>query len=419
MGRVESFLSMYKSKKTVVAYKSHLKRFFSHVYGVEIKDLEAAAERYFSEQRDYEADVQSLLTAIKDKPHFTVRSILTAVRTFLVENDVELSEKFWRRVRRRIKGSRATSEEKVPDKAELRKILLHMPIHGRTLALVLLSSGMRIGEALQLKLEDVELDKDPVKVNIRGEYTKTGNKRITFISKEAKEAVLEWLKVRPQYIEAAIAKTWHKYKEGKALIKETAKRGGPTREEISQLIKKLKKQEDNRIFPFKENTFYAIWYNALSKANLLKKDEKTNRCTIHPHVLRKLFRGQLGSFSVDLTECLMGHEGYLTQVYRRYPNPEKTLGEFYKKHESTLHVFTETKDVDELRKEIERQRGEIQKQRDQLQVLVNGLVAENLELKNQLNQLRLEFTEYKKIVQKIEKVQKLVVQKVQKLLNER
>jgi len=40
-------------------------------------------------------------------------------------------------------GSRAVSEEKVPDKEEIRKILMHLPVHGRALFLTLLSSGMR------------------------------------------------------------------------------------------------------------------------------------------------------------------------------------------------------------------------------------------------------------------------------------
>ncbi|MFQ6076241.1 MAG: hypothetical protein ACE5Z5_08935 [Candidatus Bathyarchaeia archaeon] len=41
---------------------------------------------------------------------------------------------------------------------------------------------MRIGEGLQQTLEDLEPDRDPPKVNIRGEYAKTGNPRIAFIS---------------------------------------------------------------------------------------------------------------------------------------------------------------------------------------------------------------------------------------------
>lgn len=42
----------------------------------------------------------------------------------------------------------------------------------------------------------MDLDADPVKVSIRGEYTKTGNPRVTYISREAAEAIHEWLKVQ-------------------------------------------------------------------------------------------------------------------------------------------------------------------------------------------------------------------------------
>jgi integrase len=86
--------------------------------------------------------------------------------------------------------------DKVPSNAELRRILSHMDVKGKSLFLVLASSGMRIGEALRLKVEDVDLTSDPPKINIRGEYTKTGNPRIAFISFEARESLEEWLKNR-------------------------------------------------------------------------------------------------------------------------------------------------------------------------------------------------------------------------------
>ncbi|MEM2027605.1 MAG: site-specific integrase [Candidatus Bathyarchaeia archaeon] len=106
---------------------------------------------------------------------------------FLMENDIELPALFWR------KGSRALMLDKVPSNAELRQILNHMDAKGRSLFLVLASSGMRIGEALKLMVEDVDLASEPPRINIRGEYTKTGNPRIAFISSEAKETIQEWL----------------------------------------------------------------------------------------------------------------------------------------------------------------------------------------------------------------------------------
>jgi integrase len=50
------------------------------------------------------------------------------------------------------------------------------------------------------------------------------------------------------------------------------------------------------------------------------------------HGLRKFFRSQLAlSCPVDIVEALMGHEGYLTDAYRRYSR--KQMAEYYLKAE--------------------------------------------------------------------------------------
>ncbi len=126
---------------------------------------------------------------------------------FLVENGAELPAIFWCRLKGRNKGSRALMLDKVPSNAELRRILSHMDAKGRSLFLVLASSGMRIGEALKLKVEDLDLTSDPLRINIRGEYTKTGNPRIAFISCEAKESLEEWLKIRGEELKTAVGRS--------------------------------------------------------------------------------------------------------------------------------------------------------------------------------------------------------------------
>jgi len=72
---------------------------------------------------------------------------------------------------------------------------------------MLASSGMRIDEALNITLKDIELDESPVKINISGSITKTGNSRIAFFSHEAKEAIQEWLKERRTYLVNAAKKS--------------------------------------------------------------------------------------------------------------------------------------------------------------------------------------------------------------------
>ena len=67
----------------------------------------------------------------------------------------------------------------------LKKILFHASKTRRTLYCVLISSGMRLGEALALRMSDIHLDENPVRISIRKETTKTNEARETFISWEA------------------------------------------------------------------------------------------------------------------------------------------------------------------------------------------------------------------------------------------
>lgn len=376
MSRVEDFLKMYRSKSTLVTYRWALAEYFKVVYGENEGKLEQHADRYFTEKRNIESDIQNFFAVVKEKPPKTVRLMLAVVRTFLVENDVELPRKFWRRLTVRIKGSRALTLDKVPSNVELRRILMHMPIQGKALYLMLESSGMRIGEALKLQVEDIELEKQPSKINISGEYTKSGNPRIAFFSNEARMTIQEWLKVRSEYLKAASGKS-HKY--GKSI-------------------------EDSRLFPFEAATARVIWKNALKKAGFLKKDRVTNRHTVHPHVLRKFFRTKMGSvIPVDVAEALMGHEQYLTEVYRRYTSDD--LAKFYLQGESALLIFTEAEEVGKLRAEVE-------EKSKTLQNLVNGLTSENLELKSRMSKMELENTDLKGRIrlteQKLAELEKLI-----------
>jgi integrase len=346
--RWQTFIRTYTSKSTIKTYKASIKKFFQHIYKDQFTTLEEAADKYFSENRDHKEDITSFFISIKDSPPKTVTTFLAAVKVFLIDNDVELTQKFWRKLRRRKKGSRAVTQDVVPSNKQLRQILTHMRAKGKALFLTLSSSGMRIGETLKLQLDDLELNSKPAKIHIRGEYTKSGNPRTAFISSEATETLTAWLNIRTKSLQAAIGRSrGHKPKE-----------------------------DDNRVFSFTKINAYSIWNNALDKAGLNGRDKTTERRKFHPHVLRKFFRSQLGTvIPVDIVEALMGHEGYLTQVYRRYSLDQ--LGEFYLKGEATLSVFTEMEEISKLRKDVD-------ERNKALQTVVNGLTRENMELKEKM-----------------------------------
>jgi integrase len=110
------------------------------------------------------------------------------------------------RTNKHIKGNRALTIDRVPENADVRKLISHRPIHGKAFTLLLVSSGTRRGEALGSKLGNVMEIGDILRIEIPGAITKAGNSRVTFASREAKEAIQEWLKVREQYLKTAVAR---------------------------------------------------------------------------------------------------------------------------------------------------------------------------------------------------------------------
>jgi len=307
---VLEFLNLL-SEKTKVVYHSILRHFFTIVYGSFIEadgGLNYQAQRYLKDNRRYQDDINNFVEHMKQNNNsYTIRMHLSVIRTFLNENDIELPHRFWKGLGKRIKGTRAVTQDKIPTISEFKSILGYMPKWGRAYFLMLATSGMRPSEALQLKLSDIQLDTSPPKILLRAEYTKTGNSRFTFISAEAKEALLEWLKEREIWI-----------------------RSDSIKPEISA------------IFPFKYIDIYHLWRNATKENGLRQSDPQSGHQLLHPYVLRKFFRTNLGTASsiipVDVIEALMGHEQYLRDVYKKYSDDQ--IAELYLKTEHTLSIFS-------------------------------------------------------------------------------
>ena len=69
-------------------------------------------------------------------------------------------------------------------------------VRNRAIILLLLRTGMRIGEALNLQTTDVDLNERTVKI-YEGEKNATG--RVVYLSEDARQALAAWLKLRQAY----------------------------------------------------------------------------------------------------------------------------------------------------------------------------------------------------------------------------
>jgi integrase len=369
---LEEWINSYSSLNTKKAFKIGISSFFKFIYGN--LDLDQASKKYIEEVkngRDYFKDLINYSSFLNKKTPKTALTYLASVKSFLnYFLNIELTKKQNRILRSRLpKGNRARSREDDLTKEVLKKILEHTDLKGKALFLFLLSSGVRIGECLKLRLNDIDLDHQIVYV--RGQYTKSGDSYFSFFSKEAKESLIEWLKIREEYINSALNK-------GKG-------------------INKFKQKEDDRIFPFSYALAVKMWKRALKKSGLERKDEFTKRRTLHIHMLRKFFISQAKLVIPEtIVEALVGHTEYLDEAYRRYSKEQ--LAEYYKKAEPNLYIFIPKEireiqthyinELEETKKKLENQAKFIENltiQLSSLNATTITLMNENTELKNQLS----------------------------------
>jgi len=362
MKSLNEFLALYSAKSTRNVYKAGITLFLETVYRVKRSevDINSLSARYLTEDRDYMEDLLRFAVSLQDRPPITAKAYFAGVKEFLAANDIELTRRQIKTITNRLPKGNARTVERDMDVETLRKILAHMDIKGKALVMVLASSGMRIGEALQITLDDLDLGGDgrsPPMVRVRGEYTKTGMQRVTFLSREAREALSEWLKVRDSYLASA-------QHRNNGLV--------------GRGIGKTKSLDDHRVFPFSMGVVDQMWTNALSKAGLLTRDSSTGRKQLRIHQLRKFFRSQLAlKVPVDIVEYLMGHSGYLTDAYRRYTN--RQLAEFYQKGEHLLYI--------NIPQDIQKIQSEFREDLDKNRKIVEDLTVKNADLDKKVREL--------------------------------
>jgi integrase len=368
MGKFGEFLSTYPNQNTRGGYSAAVYAYIDCIYGkqragknsteAERAKYEELIDQYLIEKREIAADLMKFVLSLNTRPPLSAKQTFNFVKEFLSSCDLEIRHQDLKRIRNKLpKGGAQTIEEDL-DIESIRSILQHMDTKGKALVLVLASSGMRVGEALQINLEDIDLEVEPSVITIRREYTKTGYQRYSFISKEAKEAVQEWLKIRDSYLLSSNKRNNGLVQKGKA---------------------EQKSLRDNRLFPFSDQNASAMWNNALKKAGLDSQDTVTNRKQLHFHMFRKFFISQLSlKISKEIPEMLAGHKAYLSDSYRRYTKSQ--LAQEYLKAEYLVSIQT-PKEIKEIENEFR------EKIADQSEI-VQSLVAKNLRLGGELSSLK-------------------------------
>lgn len=239
----------------------------------------------------------------------SINGYVTRVKQYFAYNDVE-----WDETAFRVKVGLPRVEEpddRAPTVEELRRILVWGKLRTKALILVLASSGMRLGEAIKLKVEDIDFKSRPVKVRLSPKVaSKTGEGRITYISDEAAEYLRQYLGDRIGVPEAWVF---------------------PSEADESRHMS--------------EDRAWRTITECIEKAGLGKAKEKTvtGRRKLHPHSFRKFFFSRVvGVIGETAAHALMGHGSYLKTYYKR-PEEERALD--YLRCMPHLTIFTESVDM--------------------------------------------------------------------------
>jgi len=327
------WLENFRGKKTRELYRFGMQKFVEQKTGekpedIDPEDIDDFLKEYLDgleKKKDFMGDFRDYIGEMRDDglAPKTIRSYMSGAKQFFEEKtDYKIEDKELKRIikRQQVPTARPVSRDEILTKEQLRKILRHLDSFGRSIVLFLLSSGVRVNEAVQLEVDDLELKKEPPRAYLESEYTKNNHPRMVFFTNEAKEYIEEWLEIR---------------KDLNKRVPPYLQNGDPERESF----------DTSRIWNTTTGTVRRRWNLALKKAGLDKKDRQTDRYIYHLHTLRKFFRSK-ANLDKDTKEELLGHSSELDRAYRRIDESEKA--EKYKEAESSLSIYERENNKEEI-----------------------------------------------------------------------
>ena len=229
----------------------------------------------------------------------TIRQYIGLLKKFLEYYDIDTS-RAWRKIDQPSKTE--LRRDRPLELHEIQKLILATKSPRMRLLLQLLpQTGLRLNEALQLKVADIDFERGWIRV--RAETTKNKKAREVPLIPELKDAIQSYLKNR--------------------------KVDSPY----------LFPNEKDPSKPMREKYVYDNLHSLLKRLGLDRRDPSGVGYLIHPHVFRKWFKTQLEGAGVNplLVERWMGHKRGIEAIYY-LPNKEM-IQEAVEKAAEALKIF--------------------------------------------------------------------------------
>lgn len=298
--KVSTFLQYYDNDKTRRNYRDAIYKFLSHVSAVDANTtecLDASAFAYLKEVTSGRPFINDLYAAAgnfsRQYAPATANLYIRSVCTWLNDCGIALTQRDRQRVFNKIPPVESVRREADLTRSLFRAVYDRLTAEWtRVLLLVMLGSGLRLSEALSLRISSVSWKKTYTEVYIPASDTKTKRSRTVYLTTEASLALKSYLEKRST--------------------------------------------ESEFLFPY---TCAAAERQMRFAADSLSSGKDRARIrAVHWHMTRKWFISRFSLYaSRSVAEKLAGHEGYLTRSYHRFTK-RQILGQF-KKAERYLSIL--------------------------------------------------------------------------------
>jgi len=265
-------------------------------------------------KKDVFKALQSFINWLTKKgiAHSSIPIYFSHLRTILYYFDIPITDQ---ERKKEIRYPKITEDEKHGlTIEEIKQLLESTNLKRKALYLMLLSSGLRIGEAVQLKKKDLELVGTNFMITVRGNTTKTQKGRTCFMSIEATRLVITlWKKLDDNDLIFATNKD--------TVLAKTA--------------------EHMRFKDYRNKVGYTTKY------------DYSNRFHISLHSFRAYFITKVSRHDHNLAKRLAGQKSYLEQYDRMTPQEKLKL---YKQAEPDLFIYEQkppSEEIQELASKIQ------------------------------------------------------------------
>ena len=302
---LDSMYLISHSKKTVITYQTalnHFRKFATLEYNLNDSGIIFKIQ---SQELDLYQVIRNFVIYLdkKDIKPQGIRSYLSGLKGYLRHWGIRINSDDYKQL---VKVPRVTKTREIAlTKDMIVRILRNSSPKLQMAILLSCSSGLRIGEIVQLKISDIDFDSNPVKLNIRAEIAKGNSSRETYITSETAKALkdylkstFEWKEDHPNWNLQDIVLLGRVSKNSLGIVPV----GNP--DSSKQTLQMALKRQIERI------------------PELSIKNENGRRA-IHFHAFRKYFRTVLGNAcGRDYAEALMGH-GFYMDTYYQLPDEKK------------------------------------------------------------------------------------------------